>query len=264
MASFVFELGKLLADEAIDNITQEKKKNAPNLKTSNHINNRPNPNNFTLFNFSEIAMKIPGLNAVADVMAKQEGLITGGLGSIWDDIKDFPGISEVVPDGLESMLDRFAEGKSFMEGGATKPDEPSGSPGKGSTTGDLAWGGHRNGEIPSSAMKTVKDAAGNGYMFEKSAGEDFERLVRASILEGFGVTLTGAYRTYQRQVELKAEKPTLAATPGNSNHGWGRAVDVNLNRVWMQRNGHRFNWIWPDWARPGGSRPEDWHFEHRP
>jgi hypothetical protein len=34
--------------------------------------------------------------------------------------------------------------------------------------------------------------------------------------------------TEYSQVQLKIDKPTLAATPGTSNHGWGLAVDIDL------------------------------------
>ncbi|MCU1602076.1 MAG: D-alanyl-D-alanine carboxypeptidase, partial [Frankiales bacterium] len=70
------------------------------------------------------------------------------------------------------------------------------------------------------------------------------------------------FRSYQ-------EKPGLAAVPGTSNHGWGQAVDFcggvedtySPAYNWMVANASRFGWRHPDWARPGGSRPEPWHWE---
>ena len=83
-------------------------------------------------------------------------------------------------------------------------------------------------------------------------------------------------RTFQRQLELKEETPSLAARPGTSNHGWGVAVDThyyNTNDVrqsftwggeaflWMTANARTYNWEHPSWAQENGSKPEAWHWE---
>ena len=53
----------------------------------------------------------------------------------------------------------------------------------------------------------------------------------------------------------------LAARPGTSNHGWGMAVDANVNDPrtlqWLKTNGPRFGWVE---AVPR----EPWHWEFRP
>jgi hypothetical protein len=62
----------------------------------------------------------------------------------------------------------------------------------------------------------------------------------------------------------------MAAVPGNSNHGWGKAIDfgsdVNVmgseEHRWMVTNAPRFGWTWPSWwAKAAG---EAWHFEAVP
>jgi LAS superfamily LD-carboxypeptidase LdcB len=86
---------------------------------------------------------------------------------------------------------------------------------------------------------------------------------------GTPLCVTGGYRTYQRQVELYAEKPELAAVPGTSEHGWGNAVDlcggIELTDTeahrWMQAHAADFGWFHPAWAEPTGSKPEPWHWE---
>jgi LAS superfamily LD-carboxypeptidase LdcB len=65
-------------------------------------------------------------------------------------------------------------------------------------------------------------------------------------------------------------KPTLAAVPGTSNHGWGTAVDLcggverfdTDEHAWVVEHGPSYGWIHPSWAAAGGSRPEPWHFEY--
>ncbi|WP_402377985.1 transglycosylase SLT domain-containing protein [Isoptericola rhizosphaerae] len=102
------------------------------------------------------------------------------------------------------------------------------------------------------------------------AAEALEDL-NAKYRERFGTDLaiTDSYRDYASQVVLKAQKPTLAATPGYSNHGWGLALDIgNLGpegsprHAWLRENGPRYGWQHPSWARLGGRKPEAWHWEY--
>jgi LAS superfamily LD-carboxypeptidase LdcB len=81
--------------------------------------------------------------------------------------------------------------------------------------------------------------------------------------------VTDSYRSYSEQVAVYHRKPGLAAVPGTSEHGWGKAVDFcggiestgTPEHAWMQANAGRFGWYHPDWAEPSGSRPEAWHWE---
>jgi hypothetical protein len=83
--------------------------------------------------------------------------------------------------------------------------------------------------------------------------------------------IASGYRTYNRQVSLKEEKPTLAARPGTSNHGWGLAFDWNTGRSdgfesdtyrWMLENAPNYGFHNPLWAQKEGKKPEWWHFEY--
>lgn len=84
--------------------------------------------------------------------------------------------------------------------------------------------------------------------------------------------LSDAYRTYDAQVRLKAQKGRFAATPGKSNHGLGVAIDaasrVNVDTSaehrWFEDNALRFGWINPGWAtdrNPANGEYEPWHWE---
>ena len=64
---------------------------------------------------------------------------------------------------------------------------------------------------------------------------------------------------------------SLAAVPGTSVHGWGRAVDFedaggeltfdSAGYHWLKANAGRFGFVHPAWAEPGQSSSEPWHWE---
>jgi hypothetical protein len=81
--------------------------------------------------------------------------------------------------------------------------------------------------------------------------------------------VSSGYRDYATQVQLKASKGRLAATPGTSNHGWGLAADLigvgpqgSERYAWLAQNAPTYGWQHPSWARVGGSKPESWHWEY--
>jgi D-alanyl-D-alanine carboxypeptidase len=89
--------------------------------------------------------------------------------------------------------------------------------------------------------------------------------------------LTSCYRDYDMQVWWHDfycffGRCELAAVPGTSVHGWGRAVDfedgageltfASAGYAWLQANAGRFGFFHPGWAEPVGSSPEPWHWEH--
>ena len=86
---------------------------------------------------------------------------------------------------------------------------------------------------------------------------------------GSPICVTDSYRSYAEQVAVKAVKGKWAATPGRSEHGMGRAVDLcgGINsfgtpaHLWMKQNAPLYGWFHPDWAEPTGSLPEPWHWE---
>ena len=54
----------------------------------------------------------------------------------------------------------------------------------------------------------------------------------------------------------KGTSGTPVATPGSSNHGWGRAIDIFPENVqkWIKENGPKYGWCW------GEVKSEPWHF----
>ena len=137
----------------------------------------------------------------------------------------------------------------------------------------LAAVGYPNGLIPGSALCSagIKD---NVLRCDAAAG--FRQLA-AAYARAFRkpICVTDSYRSYPQQVAVYRERPSLAAVPGSSNHGWGLATDLcgglqsagTPQDKWMHAHAGRFGWGHPAWAEPGGSRPEPWHWEfigHQP
>lgn len=137
-------------------------------------------------------------------------------------------------------------------------------------------------EVPPGCDVPVEDGWSNGRLpsDQLCAPWDGAVLVRADVARSlaelndlytarFGepMCLTDGYRSYEQQVATKAAKGYLAATPGTSNHGWGLAVDLcpetyaGDRGAWLDEHAPALGWVNPDWARPGGSKYEPWHWE---
>ena len=126
-----------------------------------------------------------------------------------------------------------------------------------------------NGLLPDAALCPL--ATARGHRLVPAAARAYDALSRAYEADtGAPLCLTDSYRSYPEQVRVFAAKPGLAAVPGTSNHGWGRAVDLcggvqtfgTAAHGWMQEHAPAYGWTHPAWAEPGGSRPEPWHWEH--
>lgn len=120
-----------------------------------------------------------------------------------------------------------------------------------------------NGYLPDHVLKEVPGLG----IYRIDAARALKAMKRAAKKDGIILTGSG-YRSFQGQVELKEQKPTLAATPGTSNHGWGVASDMAVGDYgtevynWLMKNGKRFGWVNPEWAQQGGSKEEPWHWEY--
>lgn len=116
-----------------------------------------------------------------------------------------------------------------------------------------AWGGHKNGAIPSSAMGNVE-----GHYFEATAAKAMAAALAEVRAKGIKIHINEGYRPLGVQADSKiksngngdpvsktstggsnqwfqygrmqrGETPT-AAYPGGSIHGWGKAADVSPGR----------------------------------
>jgi cell wall-associated NlpC family hydrolase len=131
-----------------------------------------------------------------------------------------------------------------------------------------AWGGWSNGQIPGEALCQLGTYR---HALRCDAAASYGQL-NAAYTAAFGTPLciTDSYRSLGAQVSAFSRKPKLAAVPGTSNHGWALAVDlcggINISGsaqwTWLTANAARFGFVQPDWASPGGEKPEPWHWEY--
>ena len=130
------------------------------------------------------------------------------------------------------------------------------------------WGGYSNGMIPAQALCSPTTAP--GHLLRCDAAAAFDSMAAAYVRDtGTNLCITDSYRSFAAQVTTFEKKPTLAAVPGTSNHGWGLAVDLcggietfgSPGFRWMKANAAKYGYIHPSWASKTGSRPEPWHWE---
>lgn len=118
-----------------------------------------------------------------------------------------------------------------------------------------------NGRLPDSMLVPIGQG---GHRLGPRAAEAFGRLNAAARRDGVAIRVTSSYRPYDEQVAT-ADRVGLygqggwAAVPGTSNHGWGLAVDLDLDeraQAWMRTNAERFGFFEdvPD---------EAWHWTFR-
>jgi LAS superfamily LD-carboxypeptidase LdcB len=119
-----------------------------------------------------------------------------------------------------------------------------------------------NGKIPSSALRQV---AGTNHQLWAPAADSLTRLISDAKRDGVKIGITDSYRPYTEQVDLAKRKGLysqggLAAKPGTSDHGWGMAVDLDLDskaQAWMRTNGATYGFK-EDTPR------EPWHWAYTP
>ena len=119
-----------------------------------------------------------------------------------------------------------------------------------------------NGKIPESALQAV---GGTGARLWSPAAEKLEKLMSAAAKDGVHIGVTDSYRSYAAQVDVAQRKGLysqggLAAKPGTSEHGWGMAVDLDLDgsaQTWMRAHGSEYGFV-EDTPR------ESWHWAFKP
>jgi hypothetical protein len=129
--------------------------------------------------------------------------------------------------------------------------------------------GYPNGEIPREAMCPLWGV--RGHRLRADAAAAFNAMSKEYAAQtGAPICVTDSYRGFDAQVAVAIEKPDLAATPGQSNHGWGLAADLcdgvqtfgSPAHEWLVENSMQFGWFHPPWAEANGSKPEAWHWEY--
>ena len=131
------------------------------------------------------------------------------------------------------------------------------------------WGNHSNGEIPDSDLQTLSFSPGN--KMNKKAATAMEEMNKAYKADnGSDLTINEAYRDCTTQIRYRKElgEKAAPAPPCISNHGWGLAADIEVGPFgsstynWLKANAHKYGYVHPAWAEPGGRNPEQWHWEY--
>ncbi len=159
-----------------------------------------------------------------------------------------------------ALADAVAQGKpATAPTGAKKVAGNHQVNGKGIPTELAAYG---NGKIPANALGKVGDS---GHRLWQPAAQSLENLLAAAKKDGIKIGVTDSYRSYAEQVDVARRKGLysqggLAAKPGTSDHGWGMAVDLDLNakaQAWMRKHGKEYGFV-EDTPR------EPWHWGFKP
>jgi hypothetical protein len=129
-------------------------------------------------------------------------------------------------------------------------------------------GSYPNGQLPASALCPLWMAPGE--YASPAAAVAFQAMSQKFAKDlGRPICVTDSYRSFHDQIAVKASRGWWAATPGTSNHGLGKALDLcgginsfgTIEHLWMRQNAPLFGWFHPSWAGADGRKPEPWHWE---
>ena len=150
-----------------------------------------------------------------------------------------------------------------------------------------------SGQMPDDTLVSIDNTAslprqvvlGRDFKVRKDVAPDLIRLINDATKAGHKINLTSGYRSYNEQAKEHKRTPKLALPPGKSQHGLGKAVDINLPHTkkdgkaiateetralhkWIMENKHKYNFhtiegfdvnIGEDGVIPD----EAWHIEWR-
>jgi hypothetical protein len=129
-----------------------------------------------------------------------------------------------------------------------------------------------NGRLPGHLLR---EAAPGCWVYHEAA-PSLRLLLAHAARDGVRLAATSCYRDYDGQVRARESACArgechMAAVPGHSNHGWGKAVDFRdqhgtlifggLGYRWLEHHAWQYGWNHPGVMKPGGPVPEPWHWE---
>ncbi len=117
-----------------------------------------------------------------------------------------------------------------------------------------------NGRIPNALLTPI--GIGQHRLWGPAA-QAFMKMRSGAAADGVPMSVTDSYRSYENQVILAAQKGLTknggwAAVPGTSEHGWGLAIDVDVDQrgfQWLKAHGAEYGWV-------QRSAREPWHWEY--
>lgn len=117
---------------------------------------------------------------------------------------------------------------------------------------------------------------GGSCQVYREAAPSYDAMVAAARRAGVQLGPSDCYRDFAGQVAARdfwcgQGACHMAAVPGTSNHGWGKAIDFldqngtlgfdSIGYRWMKDNAGRYGWNHARGFEPDGSSPEAWHWE---
>lgn len=119
-----------------------------------------------------------------------------------------------------------------------------------------------NGAIPEQLLAPI---SGTNERLWAPAAAAFEQMRADASAAGIALPIVDAYRPHHDQVRLADElglysEGGRAAVPGTSEHGWGRAVDLEVGDPavdWLRKNAWKYGYV-------ETVRREPWHWEFHP
>jgi len=132
--------------------------------------------------------------------------------------------------------------------------------------------GVTNGNLPISYLASTT----TGCKVYDEALNSLKAMIAQAAKDGVTLRPESCYRDYAGQVAARDDWCSrgacqMAAVPGTSNHGWGKAVDFadqtgelafdSAGYTWMTTWAGDFGWIHPKGMEADGPVPEAWHWE---
>ena len=117
-----------------------------------------------------------------------------------------------------------------------------------------------NGRIPDGVLVAIDD---RGNRLWAPAARAFDAMRTAAAAAGVDLGVTSSYRSRDQQAQMVQEQGLygqggLAATPGHSEHGWGRALDLEVDadaQSWLRQHAADYGFTAPVAGEP-------WHWEY--
>jgi hypothetical protein len=121
--------------------------------------------------------------------------------------------------------------------------------------------GLRNARLPENRLTTV----GDGERLLKPVAKQFLRMKAAARAAGIDLHVNDGYRDYAEQARLyelyQSGRGNLAAPPGQSNHGLGISVDINIpdqrTYQWLAKHADEYGFV-------NDVPSENWHWTYKP
>lgn len=132
--------------------------------------------------------------------------------------------------------------------------------------------GHTNGSLPANLLVEVTPQC----QVYAPVAPYLRAMLDAAHRDGVRLQPVECYRPYELQFFWRWYWCTkgacqMAAVPGTSIHGWGKAADFRDQNGsltfsspgfgWLQANAWRYGWNHPGWAAQGQPAAEAWHWE---